>query len=161
MNEQLIREDTFEADNSLLSLCRQLLHQQSFYKQEELRDKLEELGYTGISQSTVSRLLLQLGVVKVKNACGKKVYCITAETAPVNVKSSIASQIESITHNQAMIVIKAYPGSAQLVARLVDFDPHRDIIGTIAGNDTILVIPRDIDNIEGCEKVIRQKLGML
>lgn len=160
MKDLLTPERVVESDSSLLSVCRQLLQKQSFSNQGELREKLEELGYTGISQSTVSRLLLQLGVVKVKNACGKKVYCITVETAPVNVKSSIASQIESITHNQAMIVIKAYPGSAQLVARLVDSNPHRDILGTIGGNDTVLVIPRDVDAIEKCENLVRKKLGL-
>src|SRR5690606_36961589 len=103
-------------DESLAAACKRLLQQQSFANQNELREKLIELGFDGISQSTVSRLLSQLGVVKVQNACGKKVYCITVETAPVRVESSIASQIEFITHNQAIVVVKTHPGSAQLVA---------------------------------------------
>ncbi|CAM3921613.1 Arginine repressor [Vibrio aerogenes CECT 7868] len=160
VRRQIVQEEGSGREDSLLSVCKRLLQQQSFSNQGELRVRLEELGYTGISQSTVSRLLLQLGVVKAKNACGKKVYCITVETAPVNVKSSIASQIEFITHNQSMVVVKTYPGSAQLVARLVDSDPHREILGTVGGNDTVIIIPRDIEAIENCEHVVKQRLGV-
>lgn len=148
-------------DDSLAEACKRLLHQQSFTNQNELREKLVDIGYTGISQSTVSRLLSQLGVVKVQNACGKKVYCITVENAPVRIESSISSQIDLITHNQANVVVKTHPGSAQLVARLVDIDPHSEILGTIGGNDTVLIIPRDVTQIEKCETVVRERLGLL
>lgn len=147
-------------DKTLASACKKILQQQSFANQNELRLRLIELGYEGISQSTVSCLLSQLGVVKVQNACGKKVYCITVETAPVRVESSIASQIEFITHNQSTVVVKTHPGSAQLVARLVDIDPHTEILGTVGGNDTVLIIPKDINNIEACEAVVKTRLGV-
>jgi len=93
-------------DKTLTAACKRLLQQQSFSTQNQLREKLVEIGYTGISQSTVSRILSQLGVVKIQNACGKKVYCITVESAPVRVDASISSQIELITHNQAMVIVK-------------------------------------------------------
>ncbi|MYM60993.1 arginine repressor [Vibrio sp. OCN044] len=147
-------------DKTLVTACKRLLQQQSFSTQHELREALVDVGFIGISQSTVSRLLSQLGVVKVQNACGKKVYCITVETAPVRIESSISSQIEFITHNQSMVVVKTHPGSAQLVARLVDIDPHIDIIGTVGGNDTVLVIPKDIQQIDETERVVRARLGI-
>ena len=96
-------------DKTLTAACKRLLQQQSFSTQNQLREKLVEIGYTGISQSTVSRILSQLGVVKIQNACGKKVYCITVESAPVRVDASISSQIELITHNQAMVIVKTNP----------------------------------------------------
>ncbi len=147
-------------DKALTSACKDLLQQQSFCTQNELRKALVDLGFVGVSQSTVSRLLSQLGVVKGRNAAGKKAYCITAETAPVRVDASISSQIELITHNQNMIVVKTHPGSAQLIARLVDIDPHAEILGTVGGNDTVLVIPRSVDSIDACEKVVRARLGV-
>lgn len=147
-------------DKTLVTACKKLLQQQSFSTQHELREALVDVGFVGISQSTVSRLLSQLGVVKVQNACGKKVYCITVETAPVRIESSISSQIEFITHNQSMVVVKTHPGSAQLVARLVDIDPHIDILGTVGGNDTVLVIPKDIQQIDETERVVRARLGI-
>ncbi len=109
MNRKMPHSAIAHEDESLAAACKRLLQQQSFANQNELREKLIELGFDGISQSTVSRLLSQLGVVKVQNACGKKVYCITVETAPVRVESSIASQIEFITHNQAIVVVKTHP----------------------------------------------------
>ncbi|MGB1972874.1 MAG: arginine repressor [Vibrio toranzoniae] len=147
-------------DKTLTAACKRLLQQQSFSTQNQLREKLVDIGYIGISQSTVSRILSQLGVVKVQNACGKKVYCITVESAPVRVDASISSQIELITHNQAMVIVKTHPGCAQLVARLVDIDPHTEIIGTVGGNDTVLIIPKDTMNIDACEQVVRARLGV-
>ncbi len=149
-----------EEDKTLTAACKRLLQQQSFSTQNELILKLIEIGFEGVSQSTVSRLLSQLGVVKVQNACGKKAYCITVETAPVRVESSISSQIEYITHNQAMVVVKTHPGSAQLVARLVDVDPHTEILGTVGGNDTVLIIPKNVEKIEVCEAVVKSRLGV-
>lgn len=162
MDNTLDYDCLYSAENkTLTAACKRLLQQQSFSTQNELREKLIEIGFEGISQSTVSRLLSQLGVVKVQNACGRKVYCITVETAPVRVGSSIASQIEFITHNQAMVVVKTHPGSAQLVARLVDIDPHTEILGTVGGNDTVLIIPKDINNIEACENIVKTRLGVI
>ena len=150
----------YNEDKTLTAACKRLLQQQSFATQNELREALIDIGFEGISQSTVSRLLSQLGVVKVQNACGRKVYCITVETAPVRVESSISSQIEFITHNQAMVVVKTHPGSAQLVARLVDIDPHTEILGTVGGNDTVLIIPKDITRIDACERIVKARLGV-
>ncbi|MFV0574611.1 MAG: arginine repressor [Vibrio sp.] len=161
MNKLSLHSCEQHDEKSLAESCKQLLKKQSFANQNEIRQKLIEMGYTGISQSTVSRLLSQLGVVKVQNTCGKKMYCITLENAPVRVESSILSQIEFISHNQHNVVIKTHPGSAQLVARLLDSDPHHDILGTVAGNDTVLVIPTDVSNIERCERLIRANLGMM
>lgn len=146
--------------STLSSACKRLLQQQSFSTQNDVRKKLVELGFKGISQSTVSRLLAQLGVVKVPNACRQRMYCLTTEAAPIHIGSSIASQIEFITHNQNTVVVKTHPGSAQLIARLIDVDPHANILGTVAGNDTVLIIPRDINQIEACEQVVREHLGV-
>lgn len=146
--------------STLSSACKRLLQQQSFSTQNEVRKKLVELGFKGISQSTVSRLLTQLGVVKVPNASRQRMYCMTSESAPIHIHSSVASQIEFITHNQNVVVVKTHPGSAQLIARLIDIEPHAEILGTVAGNDTVIVIPKDLNHIDRCEKVVRAHLCM-
>lgn len=147
-------------EESMTTACKRLLQQQSFSTQEEVRHSLIEMGFEDVSQSTVSRLLSRLGVAKVPNAYGKKVYCLTVENEPVQVSSSIASQIEFITHNQLVVVVKTHPGGAQLVARLIDIQPHAEILGTVGGNDTVMVAPRDISRIDECEKVVRTRLGV-
>jgi transcriptional regulator of arginine metabolism len=152
--------DLTAADESITSACKRLLQQQSFTTQDDIRHQLIELGYDDVSQSTVSRLLSRLSVAKVPNAYGKKVYCLTVENEPVQVGSSISSQIEFITHNQLVVVVKTHPGGAQLVARLIDIQPHAEILGTVGGNDTVMVAPRDIMRIEECEKVVKTRLGI-
>ncbi|MPW36149.1 arginine repressor [Vibrio sp. B1Z05] len=141
-------------DRTLESVCKQVLQNNSFYNQSELRKSLIEHGFEGISQSTVSRLLCQLGVIKVANSVGKKVYYLAPESSPIRFNSSIASQIDSIEHNKAMVVVKTKPDSAQLIARLIDFDTDSSILGSIAGDDTVVVIPQDVDNIEACKSAV-------
>ncbi|CAM3064694.1 arginine repressor [Vibrio rarus] len=144
---------------SLECVCKQLLQSNSFHNQSELRQSLIEHGFPGISQSTVSRLLCQLGVIKVPNSLGKKVYYLTPESSPIRFNSSIASQIESIENNKSMIVVKTKPGSAQLIARLIDFDSDAAILGSVAGDDTVLVIPADVDNIAPCRALLSKILN--
>ena len=64
-----------EVQDDLLYGCKQLLQQQSFSTQDDIRYALIKLGHNDISQSTVSRLLTRLGVTKIPNAYGKKMYC--------------------------------------------------------------------------------------
>lgn len=152
--------NTLPPDENIAAACKRLLQQQSFTTQDDIRQRLIDLGYDDVSQSTVSRLLSRLGVAKIPNAYGKKVYCLTVESEPVQVGSSIASQIEFITHNQLVVVVKTHPGSAQLVARLIDVQPHAEILGTVGGNDTVMVAPKDISRITQCEQVVKARLGI-
>ncbi|CAH0529811.1 arginine repressor [Vibrio hippocampi] len=141
-------------------VVKQLLQQKSFASQSEICKALNEMGYTGINQSRISRWLSQLGVTKGTNSNGRRVYCVTSETAPVKVNSAVSSQIEFVTHNQMMVVVKTNPASAQLVARMIDTEPHPEILGTVGGNDTVLVIPHDVGNIVLCENIVRKRLGL-
>ena len=59
-----------------------------------------------------------------------------------------------------MVVIKTHPGGAQLVARLIDMQPHVDILGTVGGNDTVMVAPKDITRIDQCLQIVKQRLGL-
>ena len=147
-------------NDNMTSACKRLLQQQSFTTQDDIRYQLIQLGFHDISQSTVSRLLLRLGVAKVPNAAGKKIYCLTTENEPILINASIASQIEFVSHNQLVVVIKTHHGGAQLVARLIDMQPHVDILGTVGGNDTVMVAPKDITRIDQCLQIVKQRLGL-
>ena len=147
-------------NDNMTSACKRLLQQQSFTTQDDIRFQLIQLGFHDISQSTVSRLLLRLGVAKVPNAAGKKIYCLTTENEPIQINASIASQVEFVSHNQLVIVIKTHPGGAQLVARLIDMQPHVDILGTVGGNDTVMVAPKDVTRIDQCLQIVKQRLGL-
>lgn len=146
-------------EENILSACRHLLQTQSFTTQDEVRQQLVQLGYLDVSQSTVSRLLSKLGVAKIPNAHGQKVYSISGDIEPVYAVSSVGSQIDEITCSHAMVVIKTHPGGAQLIARLIDLNRHPAILGTVGGNDTIFVAPRRVSELNLCEKAVRERLA--
>ena len=143
----------------ILSTCRHLLQTQSFTTQDAVRQQLVELGYLDVSQSTVSRLLSKLGVAKVPNAHGQKVYTLSGEMEPVYAISSIGSQIDEISCSQSMVEVKTHPGGAQLIARLIDLHRHPLILGTVGGNDTVLVAPRHLSDLSACEQAVRDRLA--
>lgn len=148
-------------EENMTAVCKRLLQTHNFSTQDNIRDALIKEGFDDISQSTVSRLLTKLKIIKIPNVYGKRVYCFTETTNPTHIDSEIASQIEFITHNKLVIVVKTHPGSAQLIARIIDLHPHKEILGTIAGNDTIMVAPCNIDRISDCEKAVCLSLGMI
>ncbi|MCD9494557.1 arginine repressor [Photobacterium carnosum] len=150
---------TNKSNDNLITICKQLLQQQSFTVQSDIRNKLIELGFHDISSSTVSRLLFRLGVIKIPNASGKKIYCLPNDDKSIKINTSIASQIEFITHNQLVVIVKTKPGSARIIAKFIDRNPHQEILGAIAGNDTIMIAPRDINHITECEKAVDLCLG--
>ena len=59
-----------------LTVCQRLIAEKSYLSQEEIRRDLQERGFETISQSTVSRLLKLLGVIKIRNAKGLKIYSL-------------------------------------------------------------------------------------
>ncbi|SQA99287.1 Arginine repressor [Cedecea neteri] len=71
-----------EKEQRQLELCQQLISHKSYHSQEQLRHDLKQHGFEAISQSTVSRLLKLLGVIKLRNAKGQKIYALSPMTLP-------------------------------------------------------------------------------
>ena len=115
--------------------------------QEDIKQRLSELGFE-VNQAKISRLLRKVGAVKISNERGQVVYSLTKEPAPPQAKSALANLIIDITCNETLIVIHTSPGSASLFGRLIDHNQSKlDILGTVAGDDTLIVIPRSIQKI--------------
>ena len=124
-----------------LNALRKLLEQGKNSTQEELREMLESKGHD-VNQSTISRDLRKIGAIKGTDNKGRTIYRLSetaGETTFVN--QSVPDLITSISHNDSMIVIHTSPGSASLVARHLDINRPANILGTIAGDDTIFVAP--------------------
>lgn len=144
--------------NNILDDLRVLLMGGDAGTQDELCKALESKGHE-VNQSKVSRLLRKVGAIKTKNEDGAVVYALPWEPAPPTLDNTISSLLVGISANEAQIIITSSPGSAQLIARILDF--HREklgILGTIAGDDTILVIPNSIHRTEECLKEIKYLL---
>ncbi len=124
-----------------LIALRKILESGKSSTQEELRDMLEAKGHD-VNQSTISRDLRKIGAIKGTDNKSRTVYRLSEMSSESNfVGQSIGDLILNITHNDSMIVIQTSPGSASLVARHLDINRPADILGTIAGDDTIFVAP--------------------
>lgn len=113
--------------------------------QEEL---LRKLGETGIlcTQATLSRDLRQLGVSRIPDGRGGYMYSLGDRAASASVTGSklhIINVISEIVEARGLLLIKTIPGNASATAFYIDNGGRYEIAGTIAGDDTILVIPRD------------------
>ena len=125
--------------------------------QTELADLLAIAG-VHVTQATLSRDLVELDAVKVRVASGALVYAVPAEggdRTPRAVQDSAASESrlarlagELLISAEAaanLVVVRTPPGAAQFFASAIDQAEVHDILGTIAGDDTVLVISRRPD----------------
>ena len=122
-----------------LSILRKILESGKNSTQEELREMLEGRGHD-VNQSTISRDLRKIGAIKGTDSKGRTVYRLSElASEPSFAHHSLRELIINITHNDSLIVIHASPGSASLIARHLDMNRPAEILGTIAGDDTIFV----------------------
>lgn len=122
--------------------------------QGELAELLSARGVS-VTQATLSRDLLELDAVKVRTAQGALVYAVPGEggdrTPSAGRTAGAASRLSrllgellvSAEASANLVVLRTPPGAAQFLASAVDRADLSDILGTIAGDDTVLVIGRD------------------
>ena len=116
--------------------------------QNELVRKLRLQGYD-VNQSKISRFLHTFPVMKVKNEAGQTIYSLPKEPVPPSTKSPLNQLILKITANETLIFVKTSPGSASLIARLLDYHQKDSaILATIAGDDTIFIAPKSVKHIQ-------------
>jgi len=138
--------------DQLISDLRNLLLQGVTATQETICAALQDKGHL-VNQSKVSRLLRKINAIKSKNAQGEMVYRLPHDVAPPSIKTSLSELIIEVVANETTIIVKTSPGSASLIARIID-DKECDIIGTIAGDDAIFIAPRSV-------KKINETLGLI
>ncbi|MCC8094438.1 MAG: arginine repressor [Tannerellaceae bacterium] len=107
--------------------------------QEELLNRLNDYGFS-ITQATLSRDIKQLQIVKVHNGNDNYVYKLPAQVIAVKRENSQESYPLGIKFSGNLAVVKTRPGYAMGIASDIDRQAAREILGTIAGDDTILVI---------------------
>ena len=118
-----------------------LISRESIQSQEELQAKVAELGVMA-TQATLSRDLRELGVVK-KHVPGKGyAYVAVSDGSDSPGEPSVAKGVTSIEFSASFCVIKTRPGYASFVAALIDAGNLREIAGTLAGDDTIMMVVR-------------------
>lgn len=142
----MVPEDKQE---QLIRTFKQLLREERYSSQAEIVEALNNYGFDNVNQSKVSRMLARFGAVRTRNSKMAMVYCLPVELGIPTINSQIKSLVLDINHNGFLIVIHTSPGSASLVARMLDsLSKSEGILGTIAGDDTIFVTPTDIKYID-------------
>ena len=136
-----------DAQKTLIHDLKNLLMEGTVTTQDDLCASLMAKGHV-VNQSKISRLIHKIDAIKSKNGLGEVVYRLPQEPAPPTSESQLAILVTDIISNETTIIIKTSPGSAQLIARIIDYHKDRiQILGTIAGDDTIFVAPKSIDLI--------------
>lgn len=128
--------------------------------QEELQQLLRESGYP-VTQATVSRDIRQLRLVKVLSGGGKSIYAVPrSENAELSARFD-SLLAESAVHIEAVfnqVVIKCYAGLANAVCAAMDTMHFQGVAGTLAGDDTILVIMRGEADARALAALLGQKI---
>lgn len=115
--------------------------------QDEILGHLSSQGFE-VTQATLSRDFKELGVVKVHTPSDGYIYRLSTGVPPIvppqNHKDVVASVgLRSIEFSGNMAVVKTSPGFAGAVASVVDSNLSKEIVGTVAGDDTVLLVIRE------------------
>jgi transcriptional regulator of arginine metabolism len=144
-----------DSKSRLLAL-RRILDDGKLSTQEELAEELNRQNFV-VTQSTISRDLRRIGAVKVAGPSGTTTYKLGNRPITVNVPdTSIKNLIVNIKHNESLIVIHTTIGSASMVANYLDHVKFSEVLGTIAGDDTIFVAPSASAKIPSLIKKIQE-----
>lgn len=136
---------------------KEIVQSQSIETQEELANALLSEGIE-VTQATVSRDIKELMLIKIPTGDGHYRYALSPEENVVLSRSRInrlfQDSIIRVDSALNQIVLHTIPGSASAVAFSVDHAKWSEVIGTLAGDDTILLICRSVEEVDSVLKRI-------
>ena len=140
----------------------EIITQEIIRTQEDLADKLRLSGFD-VTQATVSRDIKEMGLIKVPSADADYRYAVPNEVHPTNLqdrlKRVLRETVVSINDTESLIVIRTIPGNAHALAAVMDNSNWEEVIGTVAGDDTILLVIKPKEAVTGVLERITNLLG--
>ncbi len=124
--------------------------------QEELRELLREADIE-VTQATVSRDIRELRLVKVPGGDGQAHYTLPEEwehTPPL--ERLLPTLFVSAEGSRNLLVVRTMTGGAQAVALAIDWEEWPEVLGTIAGDDTILLVCREDAQVDKVRRRLEQ-----
>ncbi|WP_022873635.1 arginine repressor [Nesterenkonia alba] len=131
---------------------RELIARSAVHSQAELAQRLAEAGVT-VTQGTLSRDLVEIGAARVRAKDGSLIYAVPSEgpdrrlqaeqaesTTTARLAALCRDLLVSAESSANLVVLRTPPGAAQFLASAIDHTARNDILGTIAGDDTIMVV---------------------
>ncbi len=126
--------------------------------QEELTNALKQIGMN-VTQATVSRDIKELRLIKQMSRHGRYKYTSMASQESLLTDRLVRVFKESIValdHAGNILVLRTIPGAGMAAAASIDAAGFEEVVGTIAGDDTIFVLVRDAENVEEVKERFRK-----
>lgn len=140
-------------------IIREVIKEGRIASQEELAAILEERGLD-VAQATLSRDIKELKISKLHDETGYYYSLSRPSSRSLETTFNSSESIDSIEFSGNLAVIKTRPGHANMVAVIIDAGSMKEIAGTVAGDDTILVVIREgyakNDILKSLGKIFRQ-----
>jgi transcriptional regulator of arginine metabolism len=139
---------------------RELVQSHRVSSQEQLRELLEARGFD-VTQATLSRDIRELRLIKVHDPEGGHHYTLPPETwdnVPALTRL-LPALFLSAEGTGNLLIIRTMTGGAQAVAEAIDWEEWPEVLGTLAGDDTILVILRDPAQLHTVRRRLEERAG--
>lgn len=135
----------------------QFIEQSAVTSQQQVVQLLADSGVEA-TQATVSRDLEEIGAVKVRSAGGESVYAVPElpkdRVAPEDhLRRVLGDWVVEVNSSGNLVIVRTPPGSAHVVASALDRAGLAEILGTVAGDDTILVVA--VEDVGGAKVAAR------
>ncbi len=133
----------------------EIIAQEEIDTQNKLVERLREAGFDA-TQATVSRDIRELQLVKVPGKSGRSCYAqppAAPDPSAERFRRILHETVQSITPAENLIVIKTMSGCANAAAEVIDTSEMPEIVGTLAGDNTLLVI---VDKKEDVDSVVQK-----
>ena len=127
----------------------EIIEKEAIETQEQLIERLKEMGVKS-TQATISRDIKQLHLIKEPVGGGQYRYAVSAHKTKLNfadrLQTILRESIVAVDYAQNLVVLKTMPGLAGAAAAAFDGMEIAQMVGSIAGADTVLVVMRDTDS---------------
>lgn len=137
-------------------IIKEIIQDHSVGNQEELVSVLKKRGII-VTQATLSRDFAELGIVRIHSK-GKLRYSLSNHYDETTITPLVTHEVVGIESNESLIVVHTLPGRASGVASYIDSVRNKMILGTIAGDDTVLVSPASVKKIQTLQKQLKELL---
>ena len=141
---------------------RELITEYNIETQDEMMNRLREEGFA-VTQATVSRDLREMKLTKILAENGRYKYSLTPErhhiTRNAKLNDAMVSSITHVAYSMNNVVVKTYPGMAQAVASGIDAMNMENILGCVAGDDTIIIVTDDQNGAQTVNDRIAQMMS--
>lgn len=136
---------------------KEILNFRSISSHEELMKVLHKENIE-VTQATLSRDFADLGIVRIITDKGPR-YVINPYESGKQIAKLIGFEIISVEHNESLALIRTLAGRAQGVAHYIDRLNKPEILGTVAGDDTVIVIPGSVSQLSKIVTMIKEMMA--